>query len=507
MILGGDGRAHATAGGATLDDLFRRAGVRDPDALALVDPPNRAAFTGGAPRALTFAEADRAISAFAARLNDFGLYSDTVVAIQLPNTVESVIALLGVLRAGMIAAPIPLLWRQKDMIDALGQVGARAIVTTPRIGDCRHTENAMQVAAELFPIRYVCGFGDDLDDGVVPLDDIFAATQTKTSPRGGKPGNAAAHVAIVTYDRGNDGLFPVARNHLEMTAGGLSVFLESGLTAGAPILSTIPLGSFAGLSLTLLPWLLSAGALHLHHGFDFATFAAQCGALGGGMVVLPAPALAPIAETGALGTADVVAALWRAPERMASGAPRPGAAALIDVASFGEIGLVAAKRTRDGMPAPIPCGAVQTPRGTPGAVASVETARTKTNTLALRGPMVPASPFAASAGTPALAFDDAGFVDTGYACRLDRVTRTLTISGPPGGFAGIGYYRFHQRDLEADIADADPAGTIVALPDAMLGQRLAGSAPNRATLQKELPARGLNPLIAGAFRMRKPNAA
>lgn len=507
MILGADDPATAAAGGATLDDLFRRAGVRDPDALALIDPPNRGAFTGGAPRALTFAEADSAITAFAARLNDLGLFSNTVVAIQLPNTVESVIALLGVLRAGMIAAPIPLLWRQKDMIDALGQVGARAIVTTPRIGGCRHTEIAMQVAAELFPIRYVCGFGEDVDDGVVPLDDIFGTAQTKTPPHGGKPGRAAAHVAVVTYDRGKDGLFPVARNHLETTAGGLSVVLESGLAPGAPILSTIPLGSFAGLSVTLLPWLINAGTLHLHHGFDFAAFAAQCDALGGGMVVLPAPALTPIAETGALGAADMVAAIWRAPERMASGAPWRGAAALIDVASFGEIGLVAANRTRDGLPAPIPYGAVQAPRGALGVVAGIETTHTKTNTLALRGPMVPASPSAASAGAPEFAFDDEGFVDTGFACRLDRATRTLTISAPPGGFAGIGYYRFRQHNLEADIADADPAGTILALPDAMLGQRLAGSAPDRVALPEELQARGLNPLIAGAFRMRKPSAA
>ncbi|MEJ2375469.1 MAG: hypothetical protein P8Y53_05775 [Pseudolabrys sp.] len=37
------------------------------------------------------------------------------------------IALLGVLRAGMIAAP--LLWRQQDMVATLRDVGAKAIVT------------------------------------------------------------------------------------------------------------------------------------------------------------------------------------------------------------------------------------------------------------------------------------------------------------------------------------------------------------------------------------------
>ena len=104
MILGEGNRTADSA--ATLDDLFRRAGVRHPDVLALADAPNREDFTDGAPRTLTFAEADRAISAFAAKLRQIGLRTDAIVALQLPNNVESVIAFLGVLRAGMIAAPI-----------------------------------------------------------------------------------------------------------------------------------------------------------------------------------------------------------------------------------------------------------------------------------------------------------------------------------------------------------------------------------------------------------------
>ena len=170
MILDGD----KTSTGATLDELFRRAGVRAPQALALVDPPNRESFTDGAPRALTYAEADRAISALAARLLALGLRTDAVVALQLANTVESVIALLGVLRAGMIAAPLPLLWRQQEIVAALRGVGARAMIACARAGAEEPAKAAMLAAAELFPIRHVCAFGHDLPDGVVPLDHVFS---------------------------------------------------------------------------------------------------------------------------------------------------------------------------------------------------------------------------------------------------------------------------------------------------------------------------------------------
>ena len=172
MILGETPRTAATA--ATLDDLFRRAGVRHPDALALADPPNRADFTDGSSARLSFAQADRAISAVAAKLRGLGLQTDSAVAMQLPNTVESIVAFLGVLRAGMIAAPMPLLWRQEEIVSALRQVRRqshhRLLSRSARL---IKSKLPCRAAVELFSIRHVCGFGPDLPDGIVPLDDVF----------------------------------------------------------------------------------------------------------------------------------------------------------------------------------------------------------------------------------------------------------------------------------------------------------------------------------------------
>ncbi len=500
MILGGIDREVA-GNRTTLDDLFRRAGVRQPDALALADPPNRASFTDGAPRELTYAQADRAISAFAARMCRLGLQTDTLVAMQLPNTVESVIALLGVLRAGMIAVPLPLLWRKHEMVAALKMTGAKAIVTSGRIGAAAHAEIAMRVAAELFPIRHVCSFGRDLPDGVVPLDEVFnfgPADFVQPSPR---PGNAAAHVAIVTFDVGADGQRAIARNHLELIAGGLGPYLESGAALDTMTLSAIPLGSFAGIALTVMPWLLGGGTLHLHHAFDPDTFAAQCRSQLSGTVVLPGPALAALREADCLGTPANIVALWRSPERLASAAPWHGKVSLVDVASFGEVGLLSASRGPDGLAVQIPYGSIGAPRAAAGAVMLIEALRNAGGTLALRGPMVPAHAFPPGA-EPHLAMDALGFIDTGFGCRLDRDSQSLIIGGPPGGITGIGGYRFRQNEVDWLVADADLDAFIVALPDATLSQRLAGNAPDRAVTAAELEARGVNPLIAGAFHPR-----
>ena len=52
------------------------------------------------------------------------------------------------------------------------------------------------------------------------------------------------------------------------------------------------------------------------------------------------------------------------------------------------------------------------------------------------------------------------------------------------------------------VAQADPEATIIAVPDGDLGQRLAGTANDRAALRADLHARGVNPLISGAFKAR-----
>lgn len=175
----------------------------------------------------------------------------------------------------------------------------------------------------------------------------------------------------------------------------------------------------------------------------------------------------------------------------------------MDVASFGETGLLAGLRRPDGLPLPIPYGSIGAPRAADG-ITVVETLRTGAGTLALRGPMVPAHAF--PLGTePHPTMDALGFTDTGFTCRLERDSQTLVIDGPPAGIASVGGYRFRQSHVEAQVADVNPGATI--LPDAYLDARLAGSALDREAMAAQLLASGVNSLIAGAFRARKASNA
>jgi hypothetical protein len=497
----------------TIDDVFRRVAQRRPNALALADPPNRENFTDGAPLQLSYAKADRVVAAIAGRLRRMGLASDAVVGIQLPNIVESVLTFLGVLRAGMIAAPLPLLWRRSDAVAALTRIGSKALITCGRVGAFDHCNLAMHVAAETFAIRFVCGFGRDLPDDVVPFDDLFALDEPDPLPprEQEREVNPAAHVAAVTWDVSADGLVPVARNHLELLAGGLAVMLEGQLAPDGGILSVLAPSSFAGISLTLLPWMLSGGTLALHHPFDRDVLALQRRERQCGTAIVPGPLVFRLAEAGALDGLTTVIAAWRAPERLAGSAVwRERGVDLVDVAIFGESGLYAGRRGADGKPAPTALGPVLAPRGSPNAVLVAELARTEAGTVAVGGPMVPRYPFPTGAersGLPHFRAGPGGLVDTGYTCRVDPNTKAMMVTGPPAGIVSVGGYRFLLHELQQVVSRIEGGSTLAALPDSLVGQRLAGNAPDRDAMQATLRELGLNPIVAAAFRERGERAS
>lgn len=501
-------------GRVTISELFHHAARRRPLALALADPANRTDFTDGKPRRLNYAEADRVVAAIAVRLRSMGLPSDAVIGIQLPNIVENILAVLGVLRAGMIAAPLPLLWRRADAVAALARVGAKALIVCGRVGASEHCQFALQAAAQVFSIRYVCAFGADLPDGAVSFEDIFSRdTSGHLLPLDRGRDNAAAHVAAVTFDVGENGLVPVARTHSELCAGGLAVILESRLAPQADILSTLLPASFAGLSLTLLPWLFSGGTLVLHHPFDPDVLTWQwredrCTAL-----ILPSAAAMRLDAANAFKeqAPRAVIAAWRDPQAlMQSALWRAPGTALIDVAVFGEAALAPAYRGPSGRPAPLTSGAVAVPHDSSNAVMLAELVRTPHGTLAVRGPMVPHHaypPGVERSGLPYFRIGHDRTVDTGQRFATHPTTGAVVLKGAPAGVAAIGGYRFALREIEDAVGRINPEATLAAVADSVTGQRLVGMAADAPAVAGALSAAGANPLVGAAFTSHRSRSA
>jgi acyl-CoA synthetase (AMP-forming)/AMP-acid ligase II len=489
----------------TLDSLFKRVLARQPDALALVDPLNKQRITGQTRKRLTYAQADRAISAIAAHFIESGLPANSVLAVQLPNTVEFALTVLAAHRCGLVVAPMPLLWRHAELTAALNRTAARAIVTTSRIDGVLYADFAMNAAAEAFSIRHVCGFGDDLPEGMASLDQAVL----RESPTTRAVIQDGRKASLISFDVTADGFRPVPRAHFALIASGLAMSLESDVPQGATIMSTFAPMSFAGLASSLAVWLLTGGTLVLHHPFDEDVLQTQINDDACDTLIVPAPLALRLAELdldASMPSLRNVIGMWRAPEQVASSAPWIAQrATLTDVYLFGEAGLFGAHRTaEDGSPAPIRPGPHGAPREVPGSSIAGEILLTPAGTLGLRGPMVPAAAYAPpqQPNEALVAPPPRDYVDTEYAARLDRSTGAINITAPPSGIMAVGGYRFLANDLQEWSRRLGQGALLTALPDRLAGHRLAGRAQDNARARNAMTELGLNPLMVEAFRDR-----
>ncbi|MCX8498023.1 MAG: AMP-binding protein, partial [Caulobacteraceae bacterium] len=97
--------------GETVGSLFDKAVAARPEAEALVDAPNRPALVGTEPQRLTYKQADARVSQLAHIFASLGVGRGDVVAMQLPNLVEGVLAFLACARMGAILSPIAMAYR------------------------------------------------------------------------------------------------------------------------------------------------------------------------------------------------------------------------------------------------------------------------------------------------------------------------------------------------------------------------------------------------------------
>ena len=486
----------------TIDGLFRRLLARQPDALALVDPTDKMRITGTPAKRLTYAQADHAIEALTAHFISANLPANSVIAVQLPNTVEFMLTVLAAHRAGLIVALLPQLWRQADLTKALNRTGARAIVSFSQIDGISHADLIMNAAAESFSIRHVCGFGHNLPEGMVSLDDVLTADFTSPMPAI----QDSRRVAIISFDATPDGFRAVPRTHLNLISGGLSVFLEAGFTLNASILSAHLPTTFGGLAASLVTWLLSAGTLVLHHPFDEALLQRQIQTNKCDVLIAPSALIHRMAEENtfaALPSIAHVIGLWRSPEQVATSPSWTTAnTALTDIYLFGETGLLSLQRDDSGAPQTIMPGMFSTPRSSGSSTSACELLISPKGTLGLRGPMIPLLAYTASIDNRYRPEETADFVDTGYAVRLDRASGAICITAPPTGIVAVGGYRFVADELNEWAKHLGPNAMLTAVPDRVNGYRLAGRASNNARARDAMTELGLNPLMIEAFRER-----
>src|SRR5690349_12002625 len=159
--------------------------------------PHRTAIIADEHR-LSWAELDAAADRMAEGLHRHGLRPGDTVALQLPNVPQFVIAWFGILKAGLVAVPMNVLFKDREVAYVLADAGARALITWQGCADAAAKGAAEAGVGSVF----VLGATVDEMPGA-PFEDLLA--HAPDDPDGVLVPRDPGDVAAVVYTAGTTG--------------------------------------------------------------------------------------------------------------------------------------------------------------------------------------------------------------------------------------------------------------------------------------------------------------
>ncbi len=421
------------------DAALRQLAVDAENEVAFVDSPDRAKRGMGQPRSLTFAKANILADQIAVRFLRRGLNTGDTIALQMPNTIEAPLLILGAWRAGLTVCLMPLLWRFDEINRAFSRLKPKAVVTVSRYGDEMSARTLGEAAAKNPSVRFVFAIGEDLPDGVTPIDDWMSEEGAEDRKTELLPEPAPLdQTALITWTVLQQAACPVPRTHGEVAALARMFSSHMKLGPGGRVLNTYPYSSIGAVAGQLVAPLLAGARTVLHLPFSFDVFVRQLQENEITYTALPAPVISALEERCDLGSSALplarIGCIWPNPHGVDSGLdlfepPLP----VFDIHNFAELAVLVRERSSGTDPSLLPLGKIYLPgeedTGDPvlemrvrGAVIHKESHQVLKGTLCVSGRSVPPGPLqpaGAQDGT-VIEADSHGFLDTGIGCAVDE---------------------------------------------------------------------------------------
>ncbi len=260
--------------GETVDTLLRKAVAARGGELALADAPNRQALVGTAPQRLTYAQIDARVDAMASAFAGLGVRRGDVVATQLPNVVEGVLAFLTCARMGAILSPVAMAYRGHELRQILPTVEPKLCLTVGDFHGCDHAAMLLALKAQGVTKAQVVSLGAIAAPGGHALDQLTAAAPPAPYPT--PPDLDAAEALTICWTSGTEAAPKgVPRHHDHWVVNGEALVEAAGLGPGDAILNPFPLINIAAIGGMVMPWLVCQGRLIQHHPFDLPIFLSQ----------------------------------------------------------------------------------------------------------------------------------------------------------------------------------------------------------------------------------------
>ncbi len=461
-------------------------------------------------RRVTWAELARLVRALARSLDRLGVAKGEVVAVQLPNIVEFVVAYLAITSRGAVMQTLHMPYRAAELSTLLAHSGAVCAIVMAQAKDYAAAQVVNALQPRLPALRHVIAVGPGaLPADAMPFDGLVADAHTNDAEPA-PVARSGSDPFLLLYTSGTTsapkGVPHAYQNFLSnsrLSAAELSVGVDDVLLSAAPFthlygLFTFNMALATGATTLLLPAFSPPDLARLMHearptlAFTAPAHIAACM----GQKLFDGRDLASLRYVQISGS-TVPPALARAFEPLLANGKvmQLWGMTELQAGAFTRLADPEAVRVETtGRPSPGTELRVVREDGTPCAIGEI-------GELQVRGPSLFAGYLNDPAATRA-AFTDDGFFRTGDLARVDAAGNT-TLCGRSKELINRGGVKFNPVDVEIRIAQhpAVEMCAIVPMPDPVLGERACcfatlrpGQALALADLQRWLEEAGISKL-------------
>ncbi len=217
-----------------------------------MDAPNKEDLVGVKPERISYAELDEMAYRLASFLLDNGVFKDSGVLVQLPNTLELIATYFAVWRASAFISPVPMQWRGHELRHVCRVLQPSIFITADAFKGYSHREMAARLKDEFPSIKKVVTFSElyEVCRNYPVREDVDEASEYCN----------ANDVAVVQWTSGTEAepkACPLTHNNW-----GFLRFLYDGenysgglLSDGDVIMNPAPIVNMTGVGVGLIPWL------------------------------------------------------------------------------------------------------------------------------------------------------------------------------------------------------------------------------------------------------------
>ena len=262
----------------TWNDYIKEYATEKPDTLAIVDQPNKEAIMGIKPMRLTWKEFKNKIDRLALNFLEFGIKSEDVVFLMMPNCIELILAEMALERIGAIGTFAPMRYRKTESKHILDITEAKYMIFSIEYAGFNYFKMLDEIQKESPYIKNRILFGNNVPSGENSFLDMLdnALEEKFANDYLDQFRPSADNVSTLCCTTGTESLPKIVPRTINswkpMTKGLLTA---TGHDEKSVFSGPFPYMNMGGLGVELYPWIMAGGKFVTHDPIDLDIFLQQ----------------------------------------------------------------------------------------------------------------------------------------------------------------------------------------------------------------------------------------